>query len=114
VEVLDFNPWMFSGAEQLVESFFVELPAQLKLRPGLAKVGEDLEEYGETFSGMGWLTLVGPWIERGRVATRTLAKILQRRKEGVGGRRAKVENVRRQLFLRIDDNYFSRSTTITF
>jgi predicted KAP-like P-loop ATPase len=24
--VLDFNPWMFSGAEQLVESFFVELP----------------------------------------------------------------------------------------
>ena len=27
VPVLDFNPWMFSGAEQLVESFFVELAA---------------------------------------------------------------------------------------
>ncbi|MGH9252744.1 MAG: hypothetical protein ACRD0W_24990 [Acidimicrobiales bacterium] len=24
VPILDFNPWMFSGAEQLVESFFVE------------------------------------------------------------------------------------------
>jgi hypothetical protein len=91
VAVLDFNPWMFSGAEQLVESFFVEISAQLKLRPGLAEVGKDLEDYGETFSGMGWLPLVGPWIERGRVATNILAKILQCRKEGMGGRRAKIE-----------------------
>ena len=35
VTVLDFNPWMFSGAQQLVESFFIELSAQLKLRPAL-------------------------------------------------------------------------------
>lgn len=91
VPILDFNPWMFSGAEQLVESFFVELATQLKIRPGLAEVGKDLEDYGETFSGMAWLPLVGPWVERGRGATRILAKILQRRKEGVGGRRAKLE-----------------------
>jgi predicted KAP-like P-loop ATPase len=91
VAVLDFNPWMFSGAEQLVESFFVEVSAQLKLRSGLAEVGKDLEDYGETFSGMGWLPLVGPWIERGRAATNILAKILQHRKEGIGGRRAKIE-----------------------
>ena len=68
--VLDFNPWMFSGAEQLVESFFVELAVQLRLRPGLADVGKDLEDYGETFAGMAWLPLVGPWIERGIGATR--------------------------------------------
>lgn len=92
VAVLDFNPWMFSDAEKLVESFFVELSAQLKLHPELAEVGKDLEDYGEIFSGIGWLPLVGPWIERGRVATRILAKILQRKKEGVGGRRAKVDN----------------------
>jgi predicted KAP-like P-loop ATPase len=91
VAVLDFNPWMFSGAEQLVEAFFVEISAQLKLRPALAELGKSLEDYGETFSGMGWLPLVGPWIERGRVAANILAKILQRRKEGVGGRREKVE-----------------------
>lgn len=88
--VLDFNPWMFSGAEQLVESFFIELSAQLKLRPGLAEVGKDLEEYGETFSGLAWLPLLGPWIERGRGATKLLSKLLQRRKEGVGGRRTKL------------------------
>lgn len=90
--VLDFNPWMFSGAQQLVESFFVELSAQLMIRPDLAQVGQDLEDYGETFSGMVWLPLIGPWIERGRQATKVLAKVLQRRKEGVGGRRRKLEN----------------------
>jgi len=91
VTVLDFNPWTFSGAQQLVESFFIELSAQLKLRPNLSEVGKALENYGEIFSGMGSLPLVGPWIERGRMATNILAKILQRRKEGIGGYRAKVE-----------------------
>lgn len=95
--VLDFNPWMFSGAEQLVEAFFVELAAQLRLRPGLVDVGKNLEDYGETFSGMGWLPFVGPWIERGRGATKILAKLLQRRKEGVGGRRVAVEAALRAL-----------------
>jgi hypothetical protein len=95
--ILDFNPWMFSGAQQLVESFFIELAAQLRIRPDLADVGKDLEEYGATFSGMGWLPLIGPWIERGREVTGILAKILQRRREGVGGRRRKLETALVQL-----------------
>jgi hypothetical protein len=82
---------MFSGAEQLVESFFVELASQLRLKPGLAEIGKDLEDYGETFSGLAWLPLVGPWVERGRAASKLFARILQRRKEGVGGRRQKLE-----------------------
>lgn len=92
VTVLDFNPWMFGGAEQLVESFFVELAAQLRVQPDLSEIGKDLEEYGETFSGLAWLPLVGPWVERGRSASKLMAKILQRRKEGVGGRRKKLED----------------------
>ncbi len=91
VAVLDFNPWMFSGAEQLVESFFAELSAQLKLRPALAEIGKGVEFYGELFSGMAWLPLVGPWIERGRTASKLLGQMLERRKEGVGTRRAKLE-----------------------
>ena len=93
ITVLDFNPWMFSGADQLVESFFVELAAQLRISPGLAEVGRYLEEYGETFSGMAWLPLVGPWIERSRDVTKFLGKLLQRRKEGIGGGRAKLEEI---------------------
>ena len=95
--ILDINPWMFSGAQQLVESFFVELSAQLRVRPDLSEVAKDLEEYGEAFSGTAWLPLVGPWIERGREATRVLAKVLQRRKEGIAGRRRRLEKALAKL-----------------
>ena len=47
VPILDFNPSKSSGAEQLVESFFTELAAQLKIRPGFEAIGKDIEEYGE-------------------------------------------------------------------
>lgn len=90
IKVLDFNPWMFSGAEQLVNSFFVELSAQMKLKADLSEVSKGLSEYGEAFSGLGWLPAVGPLIEGGRAATKLLAKMSQRQKEGIGGRRNRV------------------------
>ena len=91
IPVLDFNPWMFSGTDHLVQLFFAELSVQLKLSRDLADVGKVLEAYGELFSGMGWLPLVGSWVERLRSAVKISARILQRRKEGVDGRRKKVE-----------------------
>lgn len=107
VPVLDFNPWMFSGAEQLVESFFVEISAQLRLRPAFADIGERLADYGEGFSGMGWVPLVGPWIERGHHATKLVAAILKRRQEGTGGRRKALEqalaSLTRPIVVVIDD-----------
>ena len=50
VPVLDFNPWLFSGAEQLVERFVTELSAELKLKD-LEKIGDALLEYGDLISG---------------------------------------------------------------
>ena len=87
IPILDFNPWMFSGAEQLVDQFFIELTAQLKIRPGLAQVGKALEDYGEVFSG---------WA---RAATKLLGKSLQRRsrKKGVNERRGKVNEALSKL-----------------
>lgn len=95
--VLDFNPWMFSGAEQLVQSFFSEVSAQLKLKPGLAEVGKRLEEYGDIFSNLTWLPVIGPWIERGQDLAKLVGGILQRKKEGVAGQRAKVDKALRGL-----------------
>ncbi len=106
-DILDFNPWMFSGAEQLVQSFFVEVAAQLKVRPGLADVGEDLQNYGEALSGLGWLPLVGPWIERGRGATKLLGQLLKRRQEGATSRRdllrEKLADLSRPIVVVLDD-----------
>lgn len=95
--VLDFNPWMFSGAEQLVQSFFSELSAQLKLKPGLAEVGKGLEEYGDIFSNLTWLPFIGPWIERGQDLAKLVGGVLQRKREGVAGQRAKVDKALREL-----------------
>ena len=50
VPVLDFNPWLFSGAEQLVERFITELSTELKLMD-LGNIGEALLEYSDLFSG---------------------------------------------------------------
>ena len=105
--VIDFNPWMFSGAEQLVQSFFGEISAELKLKPGLAQIGDDLQDYGEMFSGLGWLPIVGPWIERGRGLSKLLSKMLQRRREGVSGRRKKLttalQDLERPIVIVVDD-----------
>lgn len=107
VTVLEFNPWMFSGADQLVQSFFIELSAQLKLRPDLTEIGQLVGDYGETFSGLGWLPLIGPWIERGRVVTDIIAKTLQRKKEGIKASQSKVrealEKIDKPIIVILDD-----------
>lgn len=79
--ILDFNPWMFSGTQQLVEHFFDELTSQLKIRPGLAEIGKALDDYSDVFTGVA------------RVATKGLGRFLQRKKTGVGQNRVKVENI---------------------
>ncbi len=80
VPVLDFNPWMFSGAEQLIDRFFAELSVELKLNK-LEEIGQAFEDYGEAVSG-----LSGP--------LGALAKItgvhLRRRKGGISSRRNDV------------------------
>jgi transposase-like protein len=68
-----------------------------KLRQELAEIGKLIEDYGEIFSGLGWLPLAGPWIERGRAASDLLAKLLQRRKEGIRARQSKVRDALSKL-----------------
>lgn len=97
VPILEFNPWMFSGAQQLVESFFTELGAQLRLHPGLATLGDELADYGEMFSGFGWLPVVGSWFERVRLLIKIVGEVSKHRKEGIGARRNKIEKALSKL-----------------
>ena len=50
VPVLDFNPWMFSGAEQLVDRFFGELSASMGMKDELREIGAVLGKYGAAFN----------------------------------------------------------------
>ena len=50
VPVLDFNPWLFSGTEQLVERFFAELSASMGMKDDLKEIGKILRKYGATLN----------------------------------------------------------------
>ncbi len=51
VSVIEFNPWLFSGAEQLAGRFFSELSAQMACQPNFKAAGEAFGKYGRAFSG---------------------------------------------------------------
>ena len=90
IEVFDFNPWMFSGTSQLIERFFLELAAQMRLRKDIAEVGKELEQYGEMLAGLGWIPVLGPWLERVRVVLRFGSRIAPKKNGGVTHLRDKV------------------------
>ena len=50
--VLDFNPWLFSGAEQLVERFFAELSASMGIKDELKEIGEAFGKYGAALNAV--------------------------------------------------------------
>lgn len=109
VPVLDFNPWMFSGAEQLVESFFVELASQLRLKEEsrLGVIAAEIEAYGELLSPLSLLPFVGGWIDRIKNAAGGVKKFQDRRKESVTARRerlgGKLAQLERPIVVVIDD-----------
>ncbi|GLY39620.1 NTPase [Amycolatopsis sp. NBRC 101858] len=93
ITVLDFNPWMFSGTEQLVDSFFAELAAQLGEKPGkLGKIASELDAYGELLSPLGAVPFVGTWITRFGSGAKALKKFEDRRKQSVTQRRAELSS----------------------
>lgn len=105
--VIDFNPWMFSGAEQLVQSFFSELSSQLKLKPGLVEAGKAIGEYGDLFANFDWLPLIGPWIKGGTSIAKAASDLLQRKKNGIFSEKARVSEAlkksERKIVVVLDD-----------
>lgn len=81
---------MFSGAEQLVQSFFSELSSQLKLNPALAEIGKAIGEYGDLFDNFSWLPLIGPWIKGGTGLAKATSSLLQRKKNGISNEKSRV------------------------
>ena len=105
IPVLDFNPWMFSGTEQLVGRFFDELSAELRLR-NFAKVGEALKEYGDALTAP--LSLLGVPLakEVATLALKTAGSVVER-PTSVNQRRKDVEdalrNRERPIIVVLDD-----------
>ena len=50
--ILDFNPWLFSGAEQLVERFFTELSTSMGMATELEEIGDAFRKYGAALNAV--------------------------------------------------------------
>ena len=64
VPVLNFNPWLFSGSEHLVQAFFSELTAHVRLKLDLADIGKMLDQYGDHLFAA---PFVGSWAARAKL-----------------------------------------------
>lgn len=87
VPVLNFNPWLFSGTEHLVQAFFSELTAHVRIRLGLDNVGKMLDDYGDHLSVV---PLVGPWPARARLLFRVLGLWQKPKKSQIEATRDKI------------------------
>lgn len=63
----------------------------------MANVAKDLADYGEAFSGLSWLPVLGPWVAIAKGASSTLNTYLEKQKKDIGGRRSKLEVVLAKL-----------------
>lgn len=97
VQVLTFNPWMFSGTEQLVKYFFAELSTQMRLKSSLGKAGKVLDDLGTGLSGFGWVPLIGTWTERIHTVISFIGKILKRKEYSIEILRMRVKKALREL-----------------
>ncbi|MHB1873929.1 MAG: P-loop NTPase fold protein [Streptosporangiaceae bacterium] len=109
--VLEFNPWMFSGSEQLVRAFFEQVSAQLRLSKGTAELdlASQLADYGQALTPLVFVPVAGPWLARAGVVSGAVGKVLKARKkiDPVEVQRRRIESALAKLpepiFIMVDD-----------
>ena len=109
VPVLDFNPWLFSGTEQLVERFFAELSASMGIKDELRKIGEAFGKYGTAFNAV--VSTVSTLLAMPQVGAIVKAAIdtagTATQPESVDARRKRIEDALRehgkQIVVFLDD-----------
>jgi predicted KAP-like P-loop ATPase len=108
--ILTFNPWLFSGTDQLVVRFLEELAAQLRgasnkagASATLGRAAERLSAYAESLEPLSWLPMVGALLARVAKTARMLRTIRKVRSEqpSVEQQRESVRKVLQQLEQRV-------------
>ena len=98
IRSISFNPWMFSGSDQLVDRFFSELAAQLRSEPGrFSQLADALEDYGEVVSPLQFIPVVGSWVGWLTGAGKALKDLRSRRKGGIEQQRDQVSRKLKDL-----------------
>ncbi|WP_158441126.1 KAP family P-loop NTPase fold protein [Kribbella steppae] len=89
--IIEFNPWIFSGTNELVESFFRELSAQMRLKGRkIAAIADVVDTYGDLLSPASAIPVFGAWFERVRGSAKALRAYQEKQKGSVAQQRDKL------------------------
>ena len=82
--VVEFNPWMFSGSQQLTDVFFSEIAAELRIKDEskFAGIAKGLDEYGDVLSPIAIIPWFGSWWDRAFKAGKVAINWWTNRKKG--------------------------------
>lgn len=99
ISVVEFNPWLFSGTESLVDSFFSELSAQLRLKDPArySKLADQIDRYSNLLTPLTWIPVVGPWAGRLKSLTGIAKSVQDRRKESVQAQKQRLADTLSRL-----------------
>jgi hypothetical protein len=92
--VIGFNPWMFSGAQQLTDTFFKEIAAELRVKDPkrFRAVADELDNYGDVLGSVA--AVFGPigsaLLGLGRILAKSAVKVAELRRGGTLQLRQKV------------------------
>src|SRR5205823_10395945 len=79
--VTNFNPWLFSGTEDLIARFFQDVASKLKLALPVdrTEIADRLEAYGAAAAPLAWIPVAGGPFGRISTALNASAKLARRR-----------------------------------
>ncbi|WP_169953607.1 P-loop NTPase fold protein [Microbispora sp. H11081] len=99
VTVLKFNPWLFSGTDQLISHFFGEMASQLDYEdPKQKEIAGRLKKYGTLFSPLKAIPVIGSTLGGAADAASTIGKYLEdTQSRGVEEQRRLIEDSLREL-----------------
>lgn len=108
--VLVFNPWMFSGRDQVVSAFFEQVCGQLRLRGGKqGELADRLLGYGQALQPLAFVPVAGAWFARASAAASAISQFrgVRRKPDPVELQREAIEaelgKLAEPIFVFIDD-----------
>jgi predicted KAP-like P-loop ATPase len=98
ISVLEFNPWMFSGADQLIERFFIELAEQLKQGPSKFEKAADLfARYSKAVAPLQFVPVLGSLFEGAANLGEVVKAVADERRGGIAEHRQRLSTALREL-----------------
>ena len=91
-----FEPWLFTGANELVSVFFAHASSELGVKVSDSdgkKIAKLFDEYGQSLSVLKWVPLAGTWLDR----FGSIADVVAKWRKGRNDKAAELNRRRERL-----------------